>query len=365
MHFDLDDDQILLARSARELLGAEWPRARLTELARGDRAERTRLWRSLCAADYPGLLAPASYGGSEAPFLAAAAVLEVAGEALAPSQLDSPLLATQALARSEHPRAGELLPAITSGELRVSIALGEGVSAARAPGALRLDGALRFAPEASEASLLLLQVGGDRLALVEATAPGVTVEQVPTLDPTRQFCDVHLAGAEASPADLIASGAHGRALVADLFERACLAIAADAVGGAARACELAVAYATQREQFGRPIGSFQAVKHKLADRAVAVEHARAATYYAAWAVDSDSADRALAVRSAKVFATECYVAAAAAALQVHGGIGFTREHPAHLYVQRAKLDELLLGSAARHREAIAEAVRASAGRAFA
>lgn len=365
MHFDLDDDQLLLLRSARELLAAEWPRARLAQLIRGDGKDRSRLWRALRGAEYPGLLAPAAYDGSEADFLGAAVVLEAAGEALAPSHLDSPLLASHVLATAEHPGADEVLPAIASGELRISVGVGDGVCATRSGQSLRLDGVLRFVPEAAEAALLLLQVGDQRLVLVEADAPGVGVGEVSSLDPTRHFSDVHLCGVEVAPTEVVADGAQGRALVRDLFERACLAIAADAVGGGAAACSLATEYAREREQFGRPIGSFQAIKHKLAERAIAIEHARAATYYAAWAVDHGVPDRALAVRSAKVFATESYLAAAAVSLQVHGGIGFTREHPAHLYVQRAKLDELLLGSAARHRAAIAAAIRAEPGSAFA
>ena len=177
------------------------------------------------------------------------------------------------------------------------------------------------------------------------------VTALPTLDQTRRQAALAFAD---TPARLLGVEGQGWDVLSRVLDIAAAGLACEQVGGAARVLESTVDYVKVREQFGRPVGSFQAVKHKLADMLVELESARSAAYYASSAVESRSADLPLAASIAKTYCSTAYYHIAAESIQLHGGIGFTWEHPAHLYFKRAKGSEQLLGSPAHHRELIAQ-----------
>jgi alkylation response protein AidB-like acyl-CoA dehydrogenase len=186
---------------------------------------------------------------------------------------------------------------------------------------------------------------------VDAKDSGVEMRALSTLDQTRRQATLVLADA---PARLVGEEGRGWSVLSRVLDVAAVALACEQVGGAARVLESTVDYVKVREQFGRPVGSFQAVKHKLADMLVELESARSAAYYASSAVESGSPDLPLAASIAKTYCSTAYYHIAAESIQLHGGIGFTWEHPAHLYFKRAKGSEQLLGSPAHHRELIAQ-----------
>jgi alkylation response protein AidB-like acyl-CoA dehydrogenase len=194
---------------------------------------------------------------------------------------------------------------------------------------------------------------GTALFAVETGATGVSVETVPTLDQTRR--QAHLTF-DSAPARLLAPAEAAAGAITRIMAAAAVYLAAEQVGGAARALQMSVDYSRTRHQYGRAIGSFQAIKHLCADVATALESARSAVYAGLEALDENAPDLSLAASAAKVFCSETYTTATAACIQIHGAIGTTWEHPAHLYFKRAKSSALLFGSPARHRELLASAL---------
>jgi alkylation response protein AidB-like acyl-CoA dehydrogenase len=182
---------------------------------------------------------------------------------------------------------------------------------------------------------------------VAAAAEGLVRTGLDTLDATRKQARVELGN---TPARLIGTAGAGADLLDHVMDIAAIGLATEQVGGAERVMQMAVDYAKIREQFGRPIGSFQAIKHKCADMLLDVESARAAAYYGLWAVAADSGELPGVASLAKTYCSEAYDRCAAANIEIHGGIGFTWEHPAHLYFKRAKSSELVFGDPAYHRE---------------
>jgi alkylation response protein AidB-like acyl-CoA dehydrogenase len=222
-------------------------------------------------------------------------------------------------------------------------------------GVARLRGTVSGVADALPASVLLVPADGvpHGLYLVDMSAPGVAKSPVVSLDMTRQLCDLSL---DDAPATLIASGrAASAALEAGLAAGAGV-LASELVGLAQRCVDMTVAYVKQRHQFGRPVGSFQALKHRLADVWVTVSQARAASRYAAACLASGAPDTPIAVALAKAYCSDAAVQAAQECVQLHGGIGFTWEHPAHLYLKRAKADSIAFGTAGAHRAALAALV---------
>ena len=195
--------------------------------------------------------------------------------------------------------------------------------------------------------------GGVSLFLVPGNAQGVRRSLLDTMDATRKQAEVVLDSVEVDPDALLGEIAGGWAIVEDVMHTAVVALAVESIGGAQRCLDMAVEYAKDRHQFGRPIGSFQAIKHKCADMLVAVESAKAAAYYAAWAVGEWNDEVPLVAPLAKAYCTEAFYHCASENIQIHGGIGFTWEHDAHLYFKRAKSNELLYGKPTEHRKVLA------------
>jgi alkylation response protein AidB-like acyl-CoA dehydrogenase len=220
----------------------------------------------------------------------------------------------------------------------------------------RLDGHKTYVLDGCLAQVILVVARSDAgvsLFAVVGSAPGLTRSSMPTMDQTRKQARLVFSSV---PARLVGADGGGWPVVSRALDFAAIALAAEQVGGAQRVLEMSVEYAKTRVQFGRPIGSFQAIKHKCADMLLAVESAKSAAYYAAWAAAEDNSEVPVMASLAKAFCSEAYFQAAADNIQIHGGIGFTWDHPAHLYFKRAKSSELIFGDPAYHRELLAQRI---------
>lgn len=303
----------------------------------------------------PGLAIPEPFGGSGAGLTELAIVFEETGRHLAAAPLLGTSMAAQALQASGDPSVGQDLAALAAGTIGSFAWLDErGRDRAHlSRDGDRVSGVLSFAPDANAAELIVVadsSRGAEILLAVDAHDEGVTVEPLITIDPTRRWSLVRLDGARCRP---IGDVGEGRSTLDDVLDRTSTLVSAELVGVAERALELSVEYAQVREQFGRPIGSFQAIKHLCADMFVQVEAARSAVRYAVWCADEKPAELPMAAAIAKSYCSEAASAVTETAIQVHGGIGFTWEHPAHLYFKRAKSGELLFGTPSEHLERIA------------
>ncbi|MEV5829756.1 acyl-CoA dehydrogenase family protein [Spirillospora sp. NPDC052242] len=318
----------------------------------------------------PGLIIPEEYGGDGFGQVALAAVLEEMGRALLCSPFFATVvLAAQALlASGDREACAELLPGIAAGTTTAALAVGEKTGAwdpvqveTRAVrqgddvAGWTLTGTKSFVIDGASADLLLViarTTAGPSLFAVDRAATGLSAEPLEVLDPTRAMARLRFQG---TPARLVGTDGAGGRLMARVLDLATAGLAAEQTGGAERCLESATAYAGTRVQFGRLIGSFQAVKHKCAEMLVQVELARASAREAAQIADTgDEAAFAVASSAAHVCCSRAYMFAAAENIQVHGGIGFTWEHPAHLYFRRAKSSQLLFGGPAASHERFLE-----------
>jgi len=305
-----------------------------------------------------GLAIPEEYGGSGFSFAELAVVLDEAGRALACGPLLSTVvLAGYTLLLSEDRVACErYLPAIAAGARTATVAGFDDhreVTATRGSGGWIGDGQVDFVLDGAGADVLLLaaRTGAEvGLFACEAGAPGLTRQARPVLDGTRPQALVILRQTPLTP--IAARDAAG--VAARVLDIGRAALAAEQVGGSAHALDATVAYVAQRHQFGRPIGSFQAVKHRLADLLVEIEAARSAAAYAAASVAGTPDELAVAAGAAQVVCSETFRRAAEEYVQLHGGIGFTWEHPAHLYLRRARSAEVLFGTPDDHRARLGE-----------
>jgi alkylation response protein AidB-like acyl-CoA dehydrogenase len=333
MNFELTAEQEELRASVRRFLAERGASAPLGELG------------------LAGLLVPEALGGAGLGMLELGVVLEECGRAQYRGPfVASALGATRLLLGAATPaEQRELLPALASGEQRAAVlGLAPGASLREVGG--ELSGVERFVLEAGDADWLVVAAGG-AVYVTDARARGVRIEPAESLDLTRSLFHVTLDGC---PTRRL-GGAEAGAAIASAADALSVGLVADGVGAAARALERALEYAKQREQFGRPIGSFQAVQHLLVDMLQDVELARAAAYYALWAQDAAApAERARASALAKAFASEALPRVGATAIQVFGGIGFTAELDIHLPYRRLVSLSLLYGDLGHHLERLAE-----------
>jgi len=355
MDFGFTAEQEMLRDAARKFLATACTSATVRAAIEDATAHDPRLWRMLADLGWLGILVPAEHEGQGGDFLDLAVVLEETGKALLPG----PFFATAVLgaaaiaADGSAEQRARLLPPIARGERIVAVTLDVGDPAepgfTLVAGAPRVRGRARFVMDAHVADALVVATDGP-LVLVER-GTGVEVTSLPSVDMTRRLCTVELRDAPGEPLAGDATAALRR-----LRDRACAGLALELVGVGQRALEMAVAYANERTQFGRPIGSFQAIKHKCVDMMVAVETARSLAYYAAWAVAEDAADAGRAAAMAKAYAGDMAKTVTSEAIQVHGGIGFTWEHDLHLYYRRALAADAAFGAAPAHRETIVQAL---------
>ncbi|MFJ4840753.1 acyl-CoA dehydrogenase family protein [Streptomyces sp. NPDC088746] len=363
------DEHRELRRSVRRFLETASPSAEVRRVMETGAGYDRAVWRRLAGElGLTGLIVPEEYGGAGAGVAELAVVMEEMGRALmCGPYLSGAVLAAAVLLRSGDARAcAELLPGIADGSVIATVAVAEGNhdvrdlarvrASARRDGDLhRLYGEKTLVIDGHTAGLLLVAArteAGLSLFAVDGAADGMLREELPALDPTRKLARIALDGVFAR---LIGTeGAAGTALE-EALDLAAVALAAEQTGGAERCLELSVEYAKTREQFGRPIGAFQAIKHKCADMLLEVQAAKAAVEYAAglWGQDDAGAERGLAASTARAHCSDAYVHAAGETVQIHGGIGFTWEHDAHLYLRRAKSSALLLGSTSWHLERVA------------
>ena len=295
-------------------------------------------------------------------------VLEELGAALygGPYLASGVLAVTALLASPDEGARRDLLPGIASGEVIATVAFTEDdgswdpaaarLAAVNTGGSWRLDGHKSFVLDGGAAGLILaLAVADGALSLfaVDSGATGLTLATLPTLDQTRKLARLTFDGV---PARLIGSPGDAAAVMDRVLNVAAIALAAEQLGGAQRALDMAVTYAKARHQFGRAIGSFQAIKHRCADLLLEIESLRSAVGYAAAAVAEDSPEIPAVASLTQAYASDVFFHAAAENIQIHGGIGFTWEHDAHLYFKRAKSSELMLGDPSYHRELLAQRI---------
>jgi alkylation response protein AidB-like acyl-CoA dehydrogenase len=370
MQFAYSDEQQLIRQSARDFLAARAPAALRAALGRPPGYD-PELWREMARElGWAGLAIAGAHGGAGLGWVELCILQEELGRHL----VASPFFGTAALAAPLIQRLGTqaqqdaLLSRIAAGELRIACALGgldgrppcAGIAVeleARAD-TLRLRGVSDFVIHGDAADLLLVlarTAAGVRVALLPAAAAGLTITPHVMLDLTRPMARLEFRDVALAPEQLLGEG-DGTAGIEQALELARIALAAEALGGAARVLEMTTDYARERVQFGRPIGSFQAVKHRLADMMVEVEAARSAAWYAACVADERPQELAEAAAIAKSYCCDAFFDCAAGALQLHGGIGYTWEHDLHLYFKRARACATLLGTPAWQRERLARQI---------
>jgi alkylation response protein AidB-like acyl-CoA dehydrogenase len=364
MVFDFTEEQLALrvaTRAFMEATSSEPEVRRLMETPTGyDEAAWLRMAGEL---GLQGLVIPEEYGGSGAGMVELAIVLDEMGRRLLCSPfLGTTLAALAILETGDKQAAADLLSGIADGSVIATLAVAEDVgqsplqpsdfTAAPADDGWTLDGQKSYILDGSSADLLIVLAeasGAVGLFAVDPTDPGVTRTLLPTFDRTRRLAGVEL---NRTPARLLGQLA-GLETVARVYDLVRVAVSAENVGAAEFVLNMTVAYAKERVQFGRAIGSFQAIKHMCADTLLDVESARSAAYYAAWAAADGSDELAEVAPLAKAFTSDTLFVAASTNIQVHGGVAFTWEHPAHLYYRRAKSSLELFGNGADHRERLA------------
>jgi len=371
--FGLSEDQEALQRAAREFLAAECPPALVRQNAKSADGVPRPLYARMAENGWMGLVVPEKDGGLGLGTLDLALVLEELGRVAAPGPFLSTQLVIAALLRAgSTAQRRAWLPRFLSGEAFATLAYleeadrhdagGIGVRARRARDVYRLSGTKLFVPDAPGADVLLVAARtgsgtgakGVSLFLVERAAAGVRIRPQETIDLTRRVAEVELRDVEVPRAALVGREAEGWPVLARVLDVAAVGIAADSLGGAEKALDMAVEYAKVREQFGRKIGSFQAVKHMAAEMVADVEPSRSLVWYAAYALDARPREATRAAAIAKARLGDVYSRTTRRAVEMHGGIGFTWEHDLHLWFKRARWNEVAYGAPAYHRERLAD-----------
>jgi alkylation response protein AidB-like acyl-CoA dehydrogenase len=355
-------EQEELRRSVRRFLDDTSPMGEVRRLMDTEEGCDPAVWRRMADLGLQGIHVPEALGGAGLGQVELSVVLEELGRTLAcPPYFSTVGLAVNALLTSGDEAAQrDLLPRLAAGEATATLAVLEpagtwdldalGTRARRDGAGWVVDGVKAFVVDGHTADVVLVAArapGGLSVFAVEGGAPGLERLPVPQLDQTRKLARLELSS---TPARLVGEEGSAGGWLPRALDLAAVALASEQVGGAQRCLELSVDYAKSRHQFGRPIGSFQAIKHRCADMLLRVESARAAAYYAAWAAAEDAEELPAVASLARAYCSEAYSWVAGETIQVHGGIGFTWEHDAHLYFKRAKASELLLGDPAHHRE---------------
>ncbi|HEX3591186.1 MAG TPA: acyl-CoA dehydrogenase family protein [Pseudonocardiaceae bacterium] len=341
-------EQRELRTSVRRFLADKSPLSAVRELMATEAGYDTAVWKQAGSQlGLPGIAIPEEYAGAGFTFVEQAIVLEELGRSLycGPYFASAVLAANVLLCSDDETAKQRHLPGIAAGDVIGTLAFtgdGEGVTAVGD----RLTGSRELVLDGHIADLILVVADGSLFA-VAAGAPGMSVHVLPTLDQTRRLARIEF---EDTPADLVGERGSAAGVLNRALDRAALALAAEELGGAQAALDMALDYLKTREQFDRPVGSFQALKHRCADLLLQVESTRSAVLYAAWAVADGSDEVPTIAPLTKAYASETFAQAAGENIQMHGGIGFTWEHDAHLYFKRAAFDRQFLGDPAYHRE---------------
>lgn len=374
MNFELDEEQIMLKTAARDFLEKECPKKLVRQMMEDEKGYSPDLWKKMADMGWLGLTFPEEYGGVGSTFLDLVVLLEECGRALLPA----PLMPTVVLAG--HPilavgteeQKRQFLPAIASGEMILTLAFMEAsgsleasdVTTTAAPSGdnFVINGTKLFVPAAHIADYLLCvtrtgsssnKEDGITLFLVDARTDGIKVEPLKTMN-GEKLCEVVFNNVAVPEKNMLGKLNQGWQIMKRILVEGQVAECAWMTGGARWAMETSIEYAKMRIAFGRPIGSFQAIQHKLSNMAVEVEGATAITYYAAWTIMQNDPAMTLAASMAKSWCGETYKHATFDGIQIHGGIGYTWDHDMHLYLKRAKAGEVTFGDSDYHREKVAQ-----------
>ena len=372
MDLGLDEAQQMLRNSARAFLEAECPDSYVREMERDSRGYTPELWQKMAEQGWLGLIVPERYGGVGLGFLDLSILLEEMGRAMLPGPFFSTVVMAgmAVLDAGSEAQKQEILPRIADGQLIMTLALTEpsarwdarGVETAAEPvgNGFLINGTKLFVPDAGAADYLVVAArtgGADEdisLFLVPRESDGVSLTPLKTIALDKQF-EVSLDGVEIPSSALLGELNEGWRTVEKVLQWGAVGKCAEMVGGSQQVLDMTVEYAQQRVQFGRPIGSFQAVQHHCANMATDVEGTRYITYQAAWRL-SEGLPSKLEVAAAKAWVSEAYQRVCALGHQCHGAIGFTKEHNMQLYSRRAKAAELAFGDADLHLEKVADAI---------
>jgi len=369
MNFAFTDEQEELRKTVRAFLDSKSAESAVREQMETEQGYDEAVWRQMAEQmGLQGLHIPEEHGGSGFDYVELGIVLEEMGRSL----LCAPFFSTVVLAANTLLHSGDdaamakHLPGIASGETIATVAFTEpsgkwdeaGIEmAATASGdGYTLSGTKMFVLDGHTANLILVAARTDEgvsLFAVDGDADGLTRTALSTMDQTRKQARLEF---ENTPATLVGTAGQGWDVLSKVLDLVVVGLAAEQVGGAQKVLDMAVEYAKVRVQFGRPIGSFQAIKHKCADMLLEVESAKSAAYYGLWCASELNDELPSVASLAKAYCSEAYFHAAAENIQIHGGIGFTWEHPAHLYFKRAKSSELLFGDPTYHRELLAQRI---------
>ena len=376
MDFGFNQEQELLRNTARKFLEnectSEFVRARMAEPA----GVTDAFWTKLAEQGWTGLVYPEEFGGTGLGFVDLTVLMEEMGRAVMPGPFFSTLLGgLTILEAGSAAQKKEWLTKIAGGEAKAALAFTEpnarwdaaavAVTAREAGGKYTLSGTKLFVLDAHVADVIVVVARtreskrseeGLSLFLVPKGTRGLSVKLLPTMDQTRKLCEVKLEDVVVGADALMGPRDGGWTPLARVLDRATVALCAEMCGGAQRVLDMTTEYAKIRIAFGKPIGSYQGVKHKAADMLVESENAKSLTYYAAWAVDENVPEAPLAASMAKAYASDAFRKIAGAGIQLHGGIGFTWEHDLHLYFKRAKSSEFTFGDASYHRERVAQLI---------
>jgi alkylation response protein AidB-like acyl-CoA dehydrogenase len=374
LDFGFSEEQEMLRQSARALLEKECPSTLVRKLMADERGHDSALWKKMAELGWLGLVIPEDYGGAGLNYVDLVLVMEEMGRVVLPAPFIWTVMVAEAIKRAgSDAQKQTLLPRIASGELIATPAYlepsaiwssnGIGLTARADGGGFVLDGTKLFVNDGHIADCLLVaaRTGGSgdsgiTLFAVDPKRSGITVTPLTTMDQTRKLAQVQFDGVRAEQSDVVGEVGNGWKTLSEVIDRGKVMLAGEMMGGAQKVLETTVEYAKVRVQFGRPIGSFQAVQHKCANMMIDVEGAKSAAYYAAWAVSNEVPEAALAAALAKAAASDAFRRVSADGIQVHGGIGFTWDHDMHLYFKRAKSSEFTFGDATWNRELVAQGI---------
>jgi alkylation response protein AidB-like acyl-CoA dehydrogenase len=368
VNFGFTDEQEMLRASARRFLDSACAPTVVRRAMAHPTGDLPELWQALVELGWTGVVIPAVDGGLGGSIVDLVVILEETGRALLPAPFLSTASAATALVAGGSPaqRAAHL-PRVAAGRLRLALAVAEedgrfdpaGVTlpARRDGDRVVVNGEKYFVLDAHVADRLVVAArtgAGLTLCLVDRQAPGVTVTPLRTVDMTRRIARVSFERVRVPASDVVGTPGEAEPVLRRCVDVATVGLCAEMVGTAQEALDRTVAYVKERKQFGRPVGAFQAVKHRCVDMLVAVESGRSLAYWAAWAVDEGVPEARQAVAMAKAFCSDMVMRVTSEAIQLHGGIGFTWEHDAHLFHRRAVAQATAFGTATAHRAVVAD-----------
>jgi alkylation response protein AidB-like acyl-CoA dehydrogenase len=358
MNFEFSEEQNMLRDQARSFLADKCSLKTVREILDGESPFAADVWQGMVELGWTGTAIPEEYGGIGMGYLELCVIAEESGRALAPTPFSSSvyLFAEALLAAGTEEQKKKYLPLIATGEAIGTVAVFEGPQAPSAKNiktqasAGKLTGIKSPVPDGDVANLAIVAANSDKglsLYIADMSDDTVVAENVATLDPTRSHANVTFSG---TSGELLGDEGDGWTILGEVFNSAAVLFAFEQVGGAQAALDMGKEYAMTRFAFGRPIATFQAIKHKLADMYVATELARSNCYYGAWALDTHSDELPIAAATCRVSATEAYHECSKENIQIHGGMGFTWEFDCHMYYRRSKLLAVNLGGQPRWKD---------------